>query len=529
MQKLPIGISGFTELRKKNCVYVDKTKHIYSLLKDNSRTFLSRPRRFGKSLFLSALEAALQGKKELFEGLWIAKSDYSFEPKGVINLDFSKLTVDSKDGFLRSLIYVLKEIGKINEVLLEENPDLNVVFMNLISALYTKFQFVAILIDEYDYPILHTLHKPDLAKEIRDVMKSFSCVVKAQKDFVEFVFVTGVSAFSKSGLSSGLNNLTNLTMNKEFFDVCGYTDKEVDLYFKEHVTAWAEEENIPYETLRENLKSWYNGYCFKENTPTIYSPFSLTCALNIKEIQNFWFQSATPQFLLDELSKQERQEECKFLNMEGLQGSMDLLQTFEIECIPLTALLFQTGYLTIADYDPESRLYQLRYPNLEVKTAMHRHLLIALTKIAYSPFDTLIGKLFTALRQENMEDLIECFTSIFSNIPYQIHQKAEKFYHAVLQALFVASNIKSHAEYSTSQGRADIILDLPSMYYILELKVNKPPEEALHQIETQKYYEPFLHQGKPIRAVGISFTRKNASKKEKSHFSITYATKKLRD
>lgn len=208
---------------------------------------------------------------------------------------------------------------------------------------------------------------------------------------------------------------------------------------------------------------------------------------------------------------------------------MDLLQTFEIECIPLTALLFQTGYLTIADYDSESRLYQLKYPNLEVKTAMHRHLLIALTKISPDPFDNLIAKIFRALRQENIEELIECFTSVFSKIPYQIHQKAEKFYHAVLQALFVASNIKSHAEYSTSQGRADIILDLPSMYYILELKVNKSPEEALSQIETQKYYEPFLHQGKPIRAVGISFSRKNASKKEKSHFSITYATKKLKE
>ncbi len=401
--------------------------------------------------------------------------------------------------------------------------------MDLISALYKKFQFVAILIDEYDYPILHTLHKPDLAIEIRDVMKSFSSVVKAQKDFVEFVFVTGVSAFSKSGLSSGLNNLDNLSMNEDFFGICGYTDQEVDLYFKEHIEKWADLRKISYKEIRENLKNWYNGYCFKENTPTIYSPFSLTCALHSKEIQNFWFQSATPQFLLDEISKKERQEECKFLGMEEFQGSMDLLQTFEIECTPLTALLFQTGYLTIQDYDPESRLYQLKYPNLEVKTAMHRHLLIALTKISPDPFDNLIAKIFRALRQENIEELIECFTSIFSKIPYQIHQTAEKFYHAILQALFVACNIKSHAEYSTSQGRADIILDLPSMYYILELKVNKSPEEALNQIETQKYYEPFLHEGKPIRAIGISFTRKNASKKVKSLFSITFATKKLRE
>ncbi|MES2199087.1 MAG: AAA family ATPase [Chlamydiota bacterium] len=526
MLELPIGISEFSELRKTSCVYVDKTKYAYQLLTRNRRTFLSRPRRFGKSLFVSMIEAILLGQKELFEGLWIANSDYSWVPQGVIRLDFSQVSIQSAENFINSLIYILKNIGKTYGVFLEENSDLNVVFMNLISNLHEKFGSVAILVDEYDHPILHTLHKPELAMEIRDIMKSFSCVVKAQAKFVQFVFVTGVSAFSKSGLSSGLNNLLNLTMMEDFSSICGYTDQEVDLCFSEHIKKWAAFREIPYLEVRESLKTWYNGYCFAENTSTIYSPFSFTCALNSQKLQNFWFQSATPQFLLDELGKLERQEECRFLNMEEFQGSMDLLQTFEIECIPLTALLFQTGYLTIASYDSESRIYQLKYPNSEVKTAMHRHLLIALTKIAYSPFDTLIGRLFTALRLENMEDLMECFRSLFSNIPYQIHQKAEKFYHAVLQAFFVAANIKSYAEYSTIQGRADIILDLPSMFYILELKVNKPAEEALEQIEDKKYYEPFIHRGKPVRAVGISFTQKN-TKKEKSQFSITCATKKL--
>ncbi len=534
MKKLPIGISEFTELREKKCIYVDKTKYVYDLLNDYCRSFLSRPRRFGKSLLLSTLEAALQGKKELFEGLWISGSDYDWKPVGVIRFDFSELSIKSSEDFEQSLRVVMQRIAIQYGITLNSDLNVNATLGVLIDSLCNEaskklFDSVAILIDEYDHPILHTLHDPKLAKAIRDIMKSFSSVIKAQADFVKFVFVTGVSAFSKSGLSSGLNNLDNLTMDEKFFDVCGYTDEEVDRYFKEHIQHWADFRQISYKEIRGQLKEWYNGYCFAEETATIYSPFSLTCALKKTKLQNFWFQSATPQFLLDELSKQERQEECKFLNVEEFLGSMDLLQTFEIECIPLTALLFQTGYLTIAGYDSESRIYQLKYPNLEVKTAMHRHLLIALTKIAYSPFDTLIGKLFAALRGEDMEQLMECFTSLFSNIPYQIHQKAEKFYHAVLQAFFVAANIKSYAEYSTSQGRADIILDMPSIIYILELKVNKTAEEALKQIEDQKYYEPFMHQGKPIRAVGISFARKGASKKEKSHFSITSVTRKIVD
>jgi len=207
-----------------------------------------------------------------------------------------------------------------------------------------------------------------------------------------------------------------------------------------------------------------------------------------------------------------------------------LLQTFEIECIPLTALLFQMGYLTIKSYNVETRFYQLKYPNLEVKTALHCHLIATLAKTSLSALNSIMSKLFSSLIEENMEQFIHCLTSVFSNIPYQLHGKekhGEHFYHAILQALFIASGIKSQAEFSMSQGRADIIIDLPKMFYVIEVKVNLPPEEGLKQIEAQKYYQPFIHLGRPIRAIGISFHRTKATTKETSHFSITYATKKL--
>lgn len=339
-------------------------------------------------MLVSTLDAALQGKRELFEGLWIANSDYSFEPKGVIRFDFSELSTESLKDFKQDLLISIQKIARKYEIELQEGVTVNSALRLLIEALCDKkkanFSSVAILIDEYDHPILHTLHNPDLAIEIRHLMKSFSGVIKAQGALVQFVFVTGVSAFSKSGLSSGLNNLTNLTLDKEFSGVCGYTDAEVDFYFKEHMEYWVKEKEVPYENLREQLRTWYNGYCFKENTATIYSPFSLTCAMRSQELQNFWFESATPQFLLDELAKAERQEECNFLNLDELEGNVGLLQTFEIECIPLTALLFQMGYLTIKSYNVETRFYQLKYPNLEVKTALHCHLMVALAKTSLS-------------------------------------------------------------------------------------------------------------------------------------------------
>ncbi len=529
MQNLPISISEFTELRQKKCVYVDKTKYAHFLITKNSRTFLSRPRRFGKSLFVSMLEAVLQGKKELFEGLWIAKSDYSWDPMGIIRLDFSLLNLQNAEQFTSSLMYLLQTIAEKNKVTLKDSSNLNTAFMSLIAALDAKFPttHVAVLIDEYDYPIFHTLHQPDIAEEIRSVLKSFSSVIKAQAKYVQFVFVTGVSAFSKSGLSSGLNNLLNLTMLEDFSGICGYTEEEIDLYFSEHIQAWSKHHNTPYENIRTDLKTWYNGYCFKEKTPRVYSPFSLTSALYIQNLKNFWFESATPQFLLTELAKEERQKETQFLELDMLRGTEDLLQTFEIENLPLTALLFQMGYLTIDSYEPLSRNYTLRYPNLEVKASLHRHLIGLLSKKTTFSINPLIGDLYTSLVEADIERTAATLQKILSEIPYSLHIPKERFYHSLLQTLFSAAGINTQSERSTSIGRMDLVLELPNFIYIIELKLNAPALEGLKQIETQKHYEPFLNRNKPIRALGLSFLKKKSSKKTSSSFQIDYAIKAI--
>lgn len=528
MQNLPIGISEFPELRKRGCAYVDKTKHVYTLLTTHRRTFLSRPRRFGKSLLVSTLEAALQGKKELFDGLWIAGSGYNWAPYGVIRMDFSALDSKTPEMLNQSFLKALNSIATDYHLELPTHfIGVKDALASLTIALHAKFGRVALLIDEYDYPILHALHSTELAKNIRTIIKEFSTVVKALQAKIEVVFVTGISAFSKSGLSSGLNNLDNLTMNRNFFDICGYTDEEVDLYFTEHMKAWAQEKEVPFSALRKDLKTWYNGYCFKEKTPTIYSPFSLTCSLHIQELHNFWFESATPQVLLDELSKEERQNECALLNIDQLEGTWDLLQTFEIESLPLPALLFQMGYLTIESYDSLTRNYQLKYPNLEVRASFQRHLVALITHKATTHINPLIGKIYGFLVQEKMEDVVAVLTNILSDIPYPLHMNDEKFYHALLQTIFSAAGIEVQSERITSIGRMDLILELPNVIYILELKMNKSPEIGIDQIEKQKYYEPFLGKDRKILAVGMSFSRKKTDKKKKQHsdFTIRYAVK----
>lgn len=522
MQDLPIGITEFAEIRQKRCVYVDKTKHIYSLLQDNQRTFLSRPRGFGKSLLISTLEAALQGKKELFEGLWIHTSDYEFPLYGVIRLDFSMLAIESAARLIVSLKHILMVTGKKHSILLDEQLPLNTLFGELISSLSKALGNapIAILIDEYDYAIMRTLHKLELAKEIRDILRSFSSVIKAESALVQFVFITSVRAFSKAGLSSGLNNLKNLTMNQEFSDICGYTDEEVDFYFKEHIQAWSKQKELSYNCLREDLRNWYYGYCFEEEGTTVYNPFSLTFALQAEEIRNFWFGSGVSRFLLDEFYKAERQEECKLLELDQIKGAGDLLQTFEIESLPLPSLLFQMGYLTIGSYDPMRGNYSLKYPNREIRASLNRHLFTIVTKQPIAKTNPVIGELYAALLKEDMEELVRCLSTLLSHIPYLLHMEEERYYHSLLQTIFYASGIDAQSERLTNSGRMDLILELPKLLYIVELKIGKSAKEALRQIETKKYYEPFLSKNKPILCVGLSFSRKKNP-------SVTYALKKL--
>jgi Predicted AAA-ATPase/PD-(D/E)XK nuclease superfamily len=517
MQKLPIGIHTFRRLREDNCVYVDKTEYAYNLITRGYRYFLARPRRFGKSLFVSTLSEILHGNKQLFNDLWITQSDYQWKPHGVIQLDFSGIAGQTVEQFENGLKHVLVEIAqqyKLNIDITSDRPDL--ILRNLIKTLRENFNHVALLVDEYDSPILRALTDLDRAQKIRTAIQAFFTTIKSLDADIDFVFITGVSSFAKAGLFSGINNLEILTLDPQYAAICGYTDHEIDHNFKEHINAWGQRNNISYADLRKEIKAWYNGYSFGHNVPSVYNPFSVMNAFNKQIFHNFWFESGMPTFLVEILKK-----EYASFDPEKLEVTASALGNFDVGSTPLMALMFQTGYLTIKDYSPERKRYMLDYPNEEVKDSLQIYLLEVFAHINHSRAEYVTGQLYDAFANGDIKEIIAVIKTLFAHVPYQLHMSEEKFYHALLQMACTAAGIKAQSEYSTSHGRIDLVFDLPNMIYIVEIKFNQSAENALEQIKIRRYYEPFLVQQKPITLLGLSF------KREPSNFDVSYAIEQL--
>jgi hypothetical protein len=370
LPKLPLDLSTFRILREKGYLYVDKTQYAYNLITGGRSYFLSRPRRFGKSLFVSTLQEILAGDRQLFEGLWIAGSDYAWKKHGVITLDLSSLGIKDVATFESGICRALAEIAARYEIAIPidlKQPEL--VLRTLVQALHAKFGEVAILIDEYDNPILNLLREPERAKVIRDTLKHFFAAIKGLDAYLSFVFITGVSSFTKAGLFSGINNLQTITLNDRYAGVCGYTEQEIVDYFDPYIRVWANNQNISQETLYAKIKEWYNGYHFGKNMLAVYNPFSFMHALNAQDFTNFWIQSGTPTFLIEEFKREYSKQGDIAVDPEGMEVTEDILQAFDVGAMPLPVLMFQAGYLTITGYDQEYDLYSIGYPNQEVKMA----------------------------------------------------------------------------------------------------------------------------------------------------------------
>jgi hypothetical protein len=522
LQKLPLGFSTFSELRTDNYLYVDKTRYAYDLITGGKRYFLSRPRRFGKSLFVSTLGETLRGNKKLLKDLWIAQSDYPWREHGVITLDLSSIKADSTKNFEAGICLLLNEIATDYKLDIEVSTDkIDAALRGVTRALHARFGRVALLIDEYDSPIFKSLHDHEHAHSIRQALHSFFTSIKGLDAYINFVFITGVSSFAKAGLFSGMNNLDIITLEKEYAAICGYTDEELDQHFTEYMEAWSAKENMSFPELRAKVKEWYNGYHFGADTPSVYNPFSTMNAFKKQKFQNFWFESATPRFLIDELSKEHRKKDFHIFDAEHFQISENSLASFEIGTTPVEVLMFQTGYLTITGYDEESTLYTLGYPNAEVRASTQCHILGLLTHIDVISVERTASLLMKAFKQKNIDEIVSLLKQLFVKVPYQLHTKDENFYHAVLQILFDAIGLRPISEHAISHGRLDMVLEVPACMYIIEFKLNKPAKAALAQIKDRKYYEAFSDHKKPILLLGIAFQR--TAKK----FEITAASEIL--
>ena len=498
-RKLPLGLQDFRKIREHDFLYVDKTEFIYSIAANPGAFFLSRPRRFGKSLTISTLKELFSGSRELFEGLWIAdKWDWD-KRHPVLRISFTAIGFHSL-GLTVALNQELELIAKQQGIRLDAQgvPGR---FRELIGAMAASGYRTVVLVDEYDAPIIQYLGKDlNQAKENREILREFYAVLKDCDTEIELVFLTGVSKFSKTGIFSGINNLTDLTLHPDYAMMLGYSQEELESNFSEELSAAAEKLNLSHAALLEKLREWYNGYRFEENANTMYNPVSINNFLDQKKFDNFWFATGTPTFLIQLL------KEKGVFDLEAIGQSTLDFDSFDLEDIRLFGLLYQTGYLTIKSRDDFGQ-YTLDYPNREVKNSMLAYLFEAFGGVSKGAGVSLAIKLERAFIADDLDQVFRILQEIFAHVPYFLHERyPEKFFHAAIHLLFRYMGIKVHSEVTTSDGRADSMVETDSHIYILEYKLDKSPREALDQILEKRYYRSVWESGKPITAIGVQFS-----------------------
>ena len=511
MKNLPIGIQTIQEIITDGYIYVDKTQFALELIKKGKHYFLSRPRRFGKSLFVSTLKEIFKGNKALFEGYHIAQSNYDWKPYPVLVLNFGDIANETPKELKADLSDELTTMGEEQDIKVVK-PSLASQLKALIKAL-AKNGRVVVLIDEYDKPLIDNLHNPKVAEGNRKLLQSFFGVLKNLDEYIKFTFITGISKFSKVSLFSGANHLKDISMDTRYAAMMGYTQKELIECFDEHIQDIAQERNQQGEPSREEevlaeIKDWYNGYRFSKAETYVYNPFSTLNYLDEKKPESYWFATATPTFLVEELKK--RPQEITVLS-QMLATQKDLSDISKITRITLPALLFQTGYLTIQDYDVKLKAYQLDFPNKEVREALFGAMLEELAdgEVKFLEVSSMADKLQASLNDLEMDTFIDIIKTHFARIAYHTYQHAkEGLYQAIFMICLELSGIHTQGEIATNKGRIDVLCQLSNMFYIFELKVDHKANKAMEQILDQEYSQICRHQGKQIVVMGISFSSK---------------------
>ncbi len=500
LKPLPTTTATFRKIIEGNFLYIDKTEYIYHLVHQATGAyFLSRPRRFGKSLFISTLEELFDGNRELFNGLWITGSDYEWPVHPVIRLDLSLYPSATPDDLKENLKLYLQYVAEKYHVTLHPGP-YYAQFGDLIRQLSVETQ-VVVLIDEYDKPLLDHITDLPTAKQIRDILKGFYTVIKAMESRIRLAFITGVSKFSRVSIFSELNNLTDLTMRPSFGTALGLTEAELRHYLAAHITAFAKQEASSEEALLAQVRHWYDGFRFTADAENVYNPFSTMQLFDAQHFANYWFESGTPTFLINLLHQQNYLVE----HFEDLQVEELALSTFDIGRLAVVPLLFQTGYLTIKDYDPVSRRYTLYYPNYEVENAFLIHLLDAFSNFDQGLSVSQLWQLIEALQAHDLNEFFKLLKVFFANIDYDLHLPNEKYYQTIFYLIFMLMGLKIQAETKTNDGRIDAVVEVQDHVYIFEFKLNKDAQQAVDQIVDKGYAEKYRGRGKTITQVGVNF------------------------
>ena len=500
-KKLPIGIQSFEYLRSEPHYYVDKTNFVKKLIDEGKYYFLSRPRRFGKSLFLDTLRQAFLGKRELFNGLFL-EDNWNWQKKHpVIYISFGAGVHRTVEELTETQNVILLEHGREYGIELYYR-NVKDKFMELIKKLNEKFnKKTVVLIDEYDKPILDNIDKREVAIEIREALKNFYSVLKDADAHLKFVFITGVSKFSKVSLFSGLNNLEDITISREYATICGYTQKEFEVVFEDRLQGVDLEE----------VKRWYNGYSWCGEK--VYNPFDVLLFLKERQYRPYWFETGTPTFLIKLLQK----ERYFIPELERLEASERIIGSFDVEDIEVETLLFQTGYLTIEKVEQAgaSRIYTLVYPNMEVRASLADHILDYYCKARGKKEKNLI-RMYRALSNGQIDELKEIFHSFFASIPYEWYRKNEMsnyegYYASIFYCYFNALGFDVRVEDATNQGQLDMAVLFEDRCFIFEFKVVElsPEGKPMEQLHKKKYHEKYLSDFKEIYLIGVEFSKKD--------------------
>ena len=506
----PVGIQDFEKLRTKGAIYIDKTELIYKLVQKDY-VFLSRPRRFGKSLLSSTLKYYFQGRKDLFQGLAIEKLEKEWLEYPVLHFDLSTAKNRDLEGVRSELDSQLcpyeaqweikAEVGKL------PGQRLSVLIKKLHERTGKK---TVVIIDEYDAPMLDVLHDNDQMAEVRKIMQEFYAPLKACDADLRFVFITGITKFSQLSIFSVINNITNVSMQPEFSAICGITEEELHTVFKEDIAILAEKYKCTEEEMRRRLKGHYDGYHFSEDSADIYNPFSLLNAFAAKKIRGYWFESGTPTYLIHQLQR----FGTDVTTLDEIEASEDMFDRPSEAMNDALPLLYQSGYLTIKSYDQDFGSYMLGIPNKEVRVGLTEHLLPLYTHRSDMVNGGFIQDFCRALLREDMEKAMLVMRSYLAGIPYpeggkqilQDMEKSEYYYETIFYLMFSFMNRHVQTQVKTCRGRADMVMYTAKAIYVFELKINKPAQEALEQIDEKGYMIPYTADGRKLIKCGISFS-----------------------
>lgn len=504
LRKLPIGIQSFEDLRRSGYLYVDKTAFVYQLVTTGKPYFLSRPRRFGKSLLLSTLEAYFQGKKELFKGLAIEQLETEWFEYPVLHLDLNAEKYDTYEALQEMLERQLCNWEKLYNTQ-GSGISYSGRFMEVIRRAYEQTgRQVVVLVDEYDKPLLATLHHEKLQAEYRDLLTAFYTVLKSADPWLKFVFITGVTKFAQVGIFSKLNQLNDISLDRRYAQLCGLTREEIEQTFAPELYSMAEMNGFTHQETMEELTRMYDGYHFSHLSEVgMYNPFSILNALDKQEFRNFWFATGTPGFLLTMLQK----TNFDLRKLDGIEVSEASLTDDRANVDNPVPILYQSGFLTIKGYDKRFHLYKLSYPNEEVRYGFLNFAAPFYTPVPENDTAFHIGKFVSELEAGETDAFLTRLQSFFAGIPYELNDKTERHYQVIFYLVFRLMGQFTDAEVHSAKGRTDAVVKTRDYIYVFEFKLEGTAEKALAQIDEKGYLIPYMADGRTLVKVGVNFSQ----------------------